>query len=247
MIDTVQRSLDSFDGRQAGGMRSLDHDHLDTQLPRSLNLRIGGIATAVLCYDRVDTVFSQHRQLVFQVERTLGVDIGDVRHRQQRLDRINAAHPIVMDGRDIGIMGLLPADRQKDAQRRGAERRNRLGDAPYRMPAVAFDRQPGGPSECEGGNAAATGGVNGVGGNAGGEGVGCVDQQIDGLILQVTGETLGAAEAAGANRNRLRSRIGGSACQRQDDIEIGARRQRLCQPAGFRRATQDQNAGSAHV
>ncbi len=247
MIDMVQRSLDSFDSRQAGGLRALDHDHLDTQLPRSLDLRIGGIATAVLGDNRIDTVFPQHRQFVFQAERTLGVDIGNIRRCQNRLDRIDAAHPIMMNGRGIGLVSLLSADRQEDAARRRTERRNRLGNASHRAPAIAVDWQPGGSTEREGGNAAATGGVNGIGGNAGGERMGRVDQQIDGLILQVAGETLGTAEAAGANGNRLRSRIGGSPRQRQGDIEIGARCQRLRQPASFRRATQDQNAGSAHV
>lgn len=247
MIDTMQRSLDSFDSRQAGGMRALDHDHLDTQLPRRLDLRIGGIAATVLGDDHIDSVLQQHRQFVFEMERTLGVDIGNVRHRQHRLDRIDAAHPIMMDGRGIGMMSLLPADRQEDAASGKAERGNRLGNAVHRTPAIALNRKPSWPTECESGNATAAGGVDGVGGNARRERMGRVDQQIDPLILQIAGEPLSAPEATGANGNRLRSRIGGSARQRQYDFEIGADRQRCRQPAGFRRAAQDQNAGSTHV
>lgn len=247
MIDTMQRSLDSFDSRQAGGMRALDHDHLDTQLPRSLDLRIGGIAAAVLGDHHIDPVFPQHRQFVFQTERTLGLDIGDIRRRQYRLDRIDAAHPIMMDGRGIGMVSLLPADRQEDADRGRAERGNRLGNTARRAPAIALDRKPSWPAECESGNAASADSFRGIGGNAGSERMGRIDQQIDGLVLQVAGETLGATEATGTNGNRLWSRICGSARQRQYDIEIGADRERCRQPTGFRRATQDQNAGSAHV
>jgi len=47
MIDPIEPSFECFNGPQAGCLGALDHDHLDAELPRRLNLRIGRRAATV--------------------------------------------------------------------------------------------------------------------------------------------------------------------------------------------------------
>ena len=246
MIDPIERSFNSFDRRQAGCLGALDHDHLDVELPRSFNLRIGGIATAILGDDHLDAMPTQHLQLILQPERPPAVDVTDIRRRQRRLDRIDAADPIVVMRRGIGIMSLLPPGCQEHPQGYWAKRRDRLWNTLHGKPIIASDRRPGQSAQGKGRNAALSHGLCGIGGDAGRERMGCVDHQIDPFITQIADKTLRAAEATTAHRDWLRSRISGSAGQRQDNVKIGAGGKRQRQRAGLRRAAQDQNASLAH-
>ena len=246
MIDPIERSVECFDRRQAGCLGALNHDYLDAELPRSFNLRVGRLTAAVLGNDHLDAMPAQRSQFILQPERPPAVDVADIRRRQRRIDRIDAADPIVMMGRGIGIVSLLPSGCQEHPQGCFAKRRNRLRHTMHGKPIIACDRRPGRSAQGKGRNAALSRCLYDIGGDTGRKRMGCVDHQIDPFITQIADKTLRAAEAATAHRDWLRSRISGSAGQRQDNVKIGAGSECQRQRAGLRRAAQDQNAGLAH-
>lgn len=246
MIDPIERSFDSFDRRQAGRLGAFDHDHLDAELPCRLDLRVGRFTAAVLGDDHLNMMPAQRLQLVPQPERPPAMDIADIGNRQRRLDRIDAANPIVMMRSGIGVVRLLPAGGQEHPRGCCAERGDGLRDAMYGKPMIALHRRPGRSPQGKGRNTVLSRGLHRIGRDAGSERMGRVDHQINRFVLEITDKPLRAAEAAAAHRDRLRGRIGSSASQRQNHIEIGARGERRRQRAGLRRAAQDQNAGLAH-
>ena len=246
MIDPIERSVECFDRRQAGCLGALNHDHLDAELPRSFNLRVGRLTAAVLGNDHLDAMPAQRSQFILQPERPPAVDVADIRRRQRRIDRIDAADPIMVMGRGIGIVSLLSSGCQEHPQGCFAKRRNRLRHTMHGKPIIACDRRPGRSAQGKGRNAALSRCLYGIGRDTGRKRMGRIDHQIDRFIAQIAGKTLCAAEAAATHRDRLRGRIGGSAGQRQHDIEIGAGGECYRQRAGLRRASQDQNASLAH-
>lgn len=246
MIDPIERSFECFDVRQAGSLGALDHDHLDAELPRRLNLRIGRRAATVLGDDHLDAMPAQHLQLALQAKRPPAMDVADIGRRQRRLDGIDATDPIVVLRSSIGIVSLLPSGRQEHPQRGRAKCRDGLRDTLHGNPVISFDRRPCRPAQGKGWNTALSRRLCGIGGDACRERMSRVDHQIDGFVTQIAGKTLCAAEAAAAHWNRLWSRIGGSACERQDNIKIGAGGECHRERAGLGRAAQDQYAGLAH-
>ena len=246
MIDPIERSVECFDRRQAGCLGALNHDYLDAKLARRLYLRVGRITAAVLGDDHLDAMPAQRLQLVLQAERPPAMDVADIGRRQRRLDRIDAADPVVVMGGGICIMSLLPPGCQEHPQGRYAKRGDSLRNTMHGKPIIARDRRPGRSTQGKGRNAALSRCLCGIGGDAGREWMSRIDHQIDRFIAQIAGKTLCAAEAAAAHRDRLRGRIGGSAGKRQHDIEIGAGGECYRQRAGLRRASQDQNASLAH-
>ena len=79
-------------------------------------------------------------------------------------------------------------------------------------------------------------------GDAGGEGVGGVDQEVDLLVAQKGGKALDAAEAADAGVERLRRRFVGAAGQRQQCPDILAFLQPLGEARSLGGPAQDENA-----
>lgn len=75
------------------------------------------------------------------------MDVADIGRRQRRLDRIDAADPIVVMGRGIGIMSFLPPGRQEHAQGRYAKRGDGLRDTMHGKPVISFGRRPGRPAQ----------------------------------------------------------------------------------------------------
>lgn len=246
MIDLTERCFDCFDHRQAGSLGTLDHDDPDAEASCRFDFRIGRIATAVLGDDHVDPMPLQQIQLVLQPERSPAVDVVHMRCRERRLDGIDAADPVVVMRRRIRLMRLLPAGRQEDAQGRGAKGGHGLRNAMHREPIIPFDRHPGRAAQRKGRHIAFSSGPGRIGGDAGSEGMGGVNHQIDGFVAKIAGKPLGTTETAAADRNGLGRRIGGPAGKRQDDVEIVARGKGRRQRTGLRRTAQDQNADLAH-
>ena len=139
-------------------------------------------------------------------ERPARERIGRVRQLERRLDRIDAADQIVVLRRRREGVELLPADGQEHAARRRAERRrprrrcrrprsSGRRPAPSR-PAAQRNERHAGLSRRRRRHAPTSGGV----------GVRGVDQHVDPLGGEIIRQTLGAAEAADAHRNRLGGR-----------------------------------------
>ena len=246
MIEPGDRVFDCLDRGAIGRQRTAQHDNVDAERARRGDLAVGRGTAAVLGNHHVDTMLGHQCMVVGFTERATTGDIADTGQWQRRIDRIDAADPIMVMGRGIGIMSLLPSGCQEHPQGCFAKRRNRLRHTMHGKPIIACDRRPGRSAQGKGLNAALSRCLYGIGRDTGRKRMGRIDHQIDRFIAQIAGKTLCAAEAAAAHRDRLRGRIGGSAGQRQHDIEIGAGGECYRQCTSFRRAAQDQNAGLAH-
>ena len=247
MIDFIERSFDAGNGRQSRMASPLDHDDAYAEKTCRLDLRIGGGSAAVFRNDDIDAFRLKQTPFALRSEGAGGKNISSLRDLQRRLDRINASHQIMVLWRGVEMMCFLPSDCQEDATRGMAERPDRSSDAVDGNPAVCIDTGPTGAAERKSVHARKASGLESVGGDAFGEGMGGVDQQADLFLPQEVSQSLGTAEAAAADRNGLGQRFGGSAGKRKNDIEIRAGRQPLGKLAGFRRSAQDQNADLAHA
>lgn len=246
MIDRRKRRLDSFDHGERGGRRARDHHHLNAKQAGRLDLRIGG-AAAVLRDDDVDMVLSQQGAFAFQRERAAIKHIVDIDKRRRRIDGIDAADEIEMLRRRFGVMRALPARRQEDMARGGAERCDGRRNALHILPSIARQALPFGTAQSDCSN---TGGLRrkgGVGGNSFGERVCGVDHQLVSTGRQKIGECHSTAETADANRNRLSGRFFSAASQRQENIAIITCRERFGEQARFAGAAENEDAGSSHV
>lgn len=246
MIDRRKRRLDSFDHGERGGRRARDHHHLDAKQAGRLDLRIGG-AAAVLRDDDVDMVLSQQGALAFQRERAAIKHIVGIDKRRRRIDGIDATDEIEMLRRRFGVMRALPARRQEDMARGGAERCDGSRNALHILPSIARLTVPFGAPQSDRSDRGGFGSDGGVGGNSFGERVRGVDQKIISTGLQKIGERHSTAETADTNRNRLSSRFFGAAGQRQENIAIITRRERFGDQARFAGAAENEDAGSSHV
>lgn len=243
----AKRCSDTIHGFHVRGERPPYHDDLDTEFARRLDLGIGCVPTTVLGDDYLDAMFGKQPLLVFEMEGAHRENIGDPLQLQGRVDRIDAAHEIVVLGSGIEMMGFLPADRQEDAPWRSAERLHRLRHVRNRNPSIARDTFPGGTAQREAGNASLGDRLRRIGGNSRGKWMGRIDQQFDAFLYDEARKPVGAAETAASNRNGVGQRGRGAAGQREQHVEFGAPSQGLGELPRLRRTTQYQNAVPAHV
>ena len=247
MIDKPQCFLDGFGGGHPAAFAAVDHDDRQAERAGGADLGIGRLAAAVLGDDHVDEVLAQKGDLVVDGEGAAGKQVVDRGRGEGWLDRIDAAHQIMMLRSGLEVEGLLPADGEEHAQRCASERGDRIRERGDARPAIARGRLPSGALEADERGAGLRGGALGIGRNLPGEGVGRVDQQVDAVALKKGRQSRGPTESAGAHRSGLRRRIGRPAGERQRDIEIGTQRQPARQIAGLGGAAQNEDASLVHA
>lgn len=246
MIDEAERVFDGVRRADLGRLLTLDHDHLDAPLPCGCDLAIGRRATAVLGDDHVDVVPLQQFALGLFLEGAGGEDVTGLGNIERRGDGIDAADDVAMLRRIVEMEGFLPSYRKEDAAGRCADRRNSLGNRGDTGPAVAGLLLPDGTAEREKGDAGRSRRNQRIVRNPRGKGMRRIDQEIKFFVRQESGESVTAAEATAANRDRLGHGLGRAPRQRQMQIPIVTLRQGSRQLPRFRRAAEDQDTVSAH-
>ena len=206
-----------------------------------------GLATGILADDHIDPVDAQQGDLVLHGEGAAGEQVFDIGRIERRIDRIDAAHEIVVLRSRVEGLRLLPADGQEDTARRRAKCCHRIGNRRDARPAVAGNLYPAEPFQLQKRDAGDGACRAGIGGNLFGEGMRGVDQKINRMRCKIGRKALGAAEAAGAHRHGLRRGIERAAGERQRDGEIGTFAKVAGQVARFRRAAQNEDASLVHA
>jgi len=247
VIDAQHRFLDRFGTVALRRPLPLDQHDGKAEAARGGDLAVGGLAAGILADDHLDAMFPQEPLLRLDGEGAAGEQIVDMRGGERRIDGIDAAHEIVMLRGGIEGPRLLPADGEEDAARRLAQRRDGIGDRGNARPAVAFHFLPAEPFEPQQRNARRRACRAGIGGNALGEGMGRIDQQVDNLFHKIGLKPRRAAEAAGAHRHGLRRGIERAAGKRQRDGKIGPTGKAAREVACLRRATQYEDAFLVHA
>lgn len=246
MIDEIKRRRDRADGGYAGRLATLDHDDLDAKLASRPYLRIGCRSAGILCDDSVDAVFTQHSPFVVEFERSAGQNVVAVRYGERRIDGIDAAHEIVMLRGRSEAAGLLPPDGEEDAPRDRTKCADRGVDVIDARPAVATFCLPFRAAERKNRNRRPFGGLGGVRRDHVGEWMGGIDEQRNVFFSQVINQSIDAAEAADAGRQRQRFGIDRAAGKRYGRVAIAALRQGFRQSARLGRAAEDENMRIAH-
>jgi len=247
VIDRRQRLLDRFDRSDSRRRSPADHENVDAERARRLDLGVGGAAAAVLGDDGVDAMVSEERQFGIKGEWAAVEDEDGIVERERWRHGIDAADQIEMPQGRLGGMRLLSAGRQKDAARRGSKCADGFGDSRDMRPPIAGLFAPERAAQRDGWSTGLFGSLGGIGGNSGGIGMGGIHEQVKFPVTQKARKSVRTAESANSDRNRLFGRFFGSPRERQQDIEIGALPQSLRQQARLACAAEHQNAEFCHV
>ena len=247
MIGKPQRLLDRSGLMAIALCRPLDQHDGQAEDARGEDLAVGGIAAGILADDHLDAAFAQQFHFRLDGEGPSGEQVFDMGRIERRVDRIDAAHEIMVLRRGVEGLRLLPADGEEDAARLRAQRRHGVGDRGDARPAVAFRLLPAKALQPQQGNAGGFACGAGIGGDLPCEGMGRVDEEIDGVAAKIGGKPPGAAEAAAAHRRRLRRGIERAAGERQRDGKIGPSGEPGRKVARFGRAAQNEDASLVHA
>lgn len=247
MIGKPYRFLDGVGAMAVGRRCPLDEHDGQAENARGDDLALGGIAAGILADDHVDAVVSQKRDFRLDGEGAAGEQVFDMRRLQRRIDRIDAAHEIMVLRSGVEGPGLLPADRKENAARFIAQGRHGRIDRGDARPAVAVGLVPTEAFQPQERHASRASGGTGIVGNLPGEGMRRVDQEIDGLFVEIGRKPVGAAEAAAAHRHGLRGGIERPAGKRERDGEIRPFGQPAREIARLGRAAQYEDASLVHA
>lgn len=228
-------------------LHSLDKHDGQAKNACSDDLGVGGIAAGILADDHLDLMFAKQGNLVLHREGPAGQQIFDMRRIERRIDRIDAAHEIVVLRRGVEGLGLLPADGKEHATRAIPQRGNGIGHRSNARPAIAVRLVPAKPFQPEKRNAGLVTGGTSICGNLPGEGMRGVDQKLDRLRAEIIDKAGNTAKAAAAHRHGLRGGIDRAAGKRERHGKVVATGKACSQFAGFRRSAQYEDVSLVHA
>ena len=220
MIEPGYCVLHRLNGWRIRRRGAAHHDDANTQRAGGGDLAVGGGAAAVFGNKNFDAVGRHERAIVGLAERAAGGDIGGVRQRQRRINRIDASDQIMVLGRIAKGRKLVASDCDEHAPGSFANRRDCLGSIFHVDPAVAGHGGPSGPPKCDEWYLRVTRRGNGIFRDDGCIWMGGVDQATNAMFGEIGCQTCGAAETADADRHGVRDRRRGAAGKRQRHVEI---------------------------
>ena len=242
MIKPGDRVLQALDCRHLRQLRAAQHDHRQIKRARGGDLAIARIPSAVSADDDLNGMLLHQGAILSLREWSAGIDVHSVRDGERRIDRIDAAHDIVVLRRADEGRKVLATEGNEDVVRRAADRPHRGLRIIDFDPAIAGHGCPGSAMQRQYGNAGECGSACRIGRDDGGIGVGCIDQRLDSLDANMMGKSLRPAEAADAHGDGLRKRRRRSAGQRERDGEGCARREHFRKTPRLRRAAENEDA-----
>jgi hypothetical protein len=242
MIEPRNCVLDGPDGRYLRQRWTAQQHDGNAERSRRRDLAVGRGPTAVLGDDHVDGVGDQQCPIVGLAERTTTGDIGCVRHRKRRINRLDAAHEIMMLWSSREDSNLALAECEKDVPRRFAECFHCRGDIGNFDPTVAGQRRPWRAPECEQGDARGRRGRGCIRGDDSRVGVRRVDESVDALVGEISRKAFDSAEAADPHWRGLRGGRSGAPGERDRYGEIHASDEMLRQAPRFSSAAENEDA-----
>ena len=240
MIDPGQHFADSLRRGATRRGRAINHDDRQIEHARRVDLGARTFAARIFGDDEVDPLVTHQGEIARQGEGSTIHEQMMARQRRRRVRRIDEAENIMMlrlisEGRDMHA-----AEREHDPARLPGKRLNRAGDIGHMGPTVALSRLPCWAGQHKVSDTYPPRRLRCVGAHRGGEGMGRVNQMRHRLFLQISGQPCHAAEAADANRYRLRTRVSGASDVAQHGA-IAPCRERLCERTRFSGAAQDED------
>jgi len=245
MIEPPQRFLDGLDRRHIGQGRAAQQDDGEAERARRRDLAVGRGPAAIPGDDEIDGMGGQQCPIVGLGEWSTAGDVGCVRHRERRVDRLDAAHEIMVLRRLRESPDLAFAEGEEDTARLFAQRLYRRGGIGNLDPAITGERHPRRPAQRKQRYARGCRRVGRVGRDDCGVRMGRVDKRVDAFGREMLAKALGATESADPHRHRVSGRRRGAARERNRYGHIGAFGETFRQPSRFRRAAENEDA--SHV
>lgn len=242
MTEPHDRFIDSLDRGRLGRLWTAQHNDGDAEPAGGGDLAIACRAAAVFGHHDVDGVIEEQHAVIRFAKRPARSQIGGVRQRQRRIDRIDASDQIKVLWRVSERRELAAPKRNEYAARPISQFADRLAHIRRFVPAVATYGKPRRPAERDEVNAGCAGGSGSIGRHDLRIRMRCVDHRIDALFNEIMRQPGGAAETAAPDRHRQRRRRHGPAGERQHNLKIGALGQALGQTARFGGAAEDKDA-----
>lgn len=221
-------------------LRAGDHQYRHAERTRGVELGAGSVAARVLADDAFDALAAQQGDFIVEAEWAAREQQGVIRQRQRFCGRIDQAQQIMV----LGLIGkqrcLQAADGEQHALRGPGERRHGGRKIGHFLPAIAGLCLPGWPAECEQRRAGANCRSVGIATHARSKRMGGIDEVADVLCAQIGDQTVDAAKAAVAGRQRLGTRLfdPASVAEHRVDAALGKGAR---QGAGFGAAAEQQD------
>lgn len=205
-----------------------DHDDRNAKLASGVDFGAGAAAAGIAGDEECDVLVAHQGKITIQGEWPTSNDDLGVRQGQIGTRFIDEAQQITVLRLGGERREMLAADSKEDGRRFIRESSDSVFEVGDSDPVVAIDGRPGGADESDQWRCGFGAGGDGILAHGIGEGVGRIDDMSDGCIVQVGGETFGAAVSPGAHRERLvdgnlsaarigidrvKARIGDAACE----------------------------------
>ena len=244
MIEPAHHFANAARDRPFRQARATNHDDGQMQQARGVQFGAGADAAGVLGDDMRDAMGLEQHDIARDFERAAAEHDFAAREWQRRLWCINKAQQIEMLRFGSESREVLPANAEKDVG--GRLRQNSDGgvDIGHGQPIVALAGCPGRALEGDEWRLRLRTSRNRVAAHPCRKRVRCVDDVCDALCRDELCEPGYTAEAADANHQGLRNRIGRPSGIRVDRIDAG-RRQGMRQLARLRRAAEQKDARRA--
>lgn len=245
MADGAERSVDIGDRVTTGMRGTCDHDDGNAQLPRRLDLAVGRRPAGVFADHRLNAIFAQHGDFIAQCKRSTRRDIPRMGHDKWRLDGIDAANEIVVLWRGLEGQQFLTTKRQKRGTALLPQSGHGTVDIGHLAPIVSRRPHPRRTLQRNQRHSSYVCCLDRVGRYARSIGMGGIDQQIEGVVLDETRQPACATKATAAHRHRLDHGITGATSHGQQNTIAGFISQFSSQDTGIRRATKNEY-GACH-
>lgn len=240
MIEPVQHIGHLMELLPGGQDRAVDHKDRNAQTARRRELGRGSISARVLADHKIDAMLAHQCGIALDRERPAGHDHGPVRQGQPTNRRVDQAQEVVMLrlGREFGQ--VHPAKGEEDPALFPRKRLNSLWNTRHHLPDIARTGLPGGTGQRHERYARLPRRGDGVPAHLSGERMCGINKMRDVVQAKVLRKASRSAEAAGPDRNRLRTRAFDPAGIAQDRT-LAPFGERMGQGRRFRGAAKDQD------
>ncbi len=205
MRQPVQNLCDSRKLGPLGQNRAVDHKHWQAQRPRCVQLGTRTRATRVLGHHKLRPVLLHQRTVIGFCKRTPGHDhlcVG----QGQSVGLIHKAQQVVMLGLSSKVLKVHTSDSQKHTLRITCKRIDGGSDIWHAVPDVAGLRLPRRAGQGGQWDLSCVTRLNRVPAHPGRKWMGRVHDMVDGVLMDIGGQTFRAAKPANPHRQRLRAR-----------------------------------------
>jgi len=239
MMKPVQNLIRRGKGQTVGRNRSVDQDHRETQVARSLELCPSANAPAIFGDKQIDPVGFEQRTLVLNCKGGPTFRDQSVWHRKHRLTGIDHPQQVPVFRTGGEIRRPAPANGQEDAARIRRQGVDRCGLVSDTRPAIGFARLPSRTLKRAHRNSGGARTLDSVARHLHGKGMRRVDNMRYFFGFQVGCEPICSAETSDPRGQWLRRECINATCVREHGFDTRLR-QLFGQARGTGRPSQKQ-------